>query len=68
MNFWKFLTASFLGRGARFFLVSIVLMLFGDWVRHYLEYIIIAVSLVIVIFFAILYKKRKNILGIKKDV
>lgn len=61
MNFWKFLIASFLGRGARFFLVSIVLMLFGEWVKHYLEYIIIAVSLVIVAFFVILYKKRKKI-------
>ena len=62
MNFWKFLIASFLGRGARFFLVSIVLMLFGEWVKHYLEYIIIAVSLIIVIFFVILYKKRKSII------
>ena len=61
MNFWKFLIASFLGRGARFFIVSIVLMLFGEWVKHYLEYIIIAVSLVIVAFFVILYKKRKKI-------
>ena len=63
MNFWKFLIASFLGRGARFFLVSIVLMLFGEWVKHYLEYIIIAVSVVIILFFVILYKKRKKILG-----
>ena len=66
MNFWKFLIASFLGRGARFFLVSIVLMLFGEWVKHYLEYIIIAVSVVIILFFVILYKKRKKILGTNK--
>ena len=65
MNFWQFLIASFLGRGARFFLVSIVLMLFGEWVKHYLEYIIIAVSLIIITFFVILYKKRKKIFKTK---
>ena len=67
MNFWQFLIASFLGRGARFFLVSIVLMLFGEWVKHYLEYIIIAVSLVIVAFFVILYKKRKKLFKTKSE-
>jgi membrane protein YqaA with SNARE-associated domain len=60
MNFWQFILASFVGRGARFFLVSIVLMLFGAWVKQYLELIIIAVSLLIVIFFVVLYKKRKS--------
>ena len=60
MNFWQFMLASFVGRGARFFLVSIVLMLFGAWVKQYLELIIIAVSLLIVIFFVVLYKKRKS--------
>ena len=67
MNFWQFLIASFLGRGARFFIVSIVLMLFGEWVKHYLEYIIIAVSLVIVLFFVILYKKRKKLFKTKSE-
>ncbi len=62
MNFWQFVLASFVGRGARFFLVSIVLMLFGAWVKQYLELIIIAVSLVIILFFIILYKKRKSIM------
>lgn len=62
MNFWQFLFASFVGRGARFFLVSIVLMLFGAWVKQYLELIIVAVSLVIVVFFVILYKKRKSLI------
>ena len=60
MKFWQFVIASFVGRGARFFLVSIVLMLFGAWVKQYLELIIIAVSLVIVLFFVVLYKKRKS--------
>ena len=62
MKFWQFVIASFVGRGARFFLVSIVLMLFGAWVKQYLELIIIAVSLVIVLFFVVLYKKRKSII------
>lgn len=62
MNFWQFILASFVGRGARFFLVSIVLMLFGAWVKQYLELIIIAVSLLILIFFVILYKKRKSLI------
>ena len=62
MNFWQFILASFVGRGARFFLVSIVLMLFGAWVKQYLELIIIAVSLLIVIFFVVLYKKRKSLI------
>lgn len=62
MNFWQFILASFVGRGARFFLVSVVLMLFGAWVKQYLELIIIAVSLLIVIFFVVLYKKRKSLI------
>ena len=62
MNFWQFVLASFVGRGARFFLVSIVLMFFGAWIKQYLELIIIAVSLVIIVFFAVLYKKRKSLI------
>ena len=60
MNFLKFFLASFLGRGARFFLVSTVLMLFGEMVKKYLELIIIIVSVVIIIFCVIVYKKRHS--------
>lgn len=59
MNFWKFMLASFFGRGARFFIVSIVLMLFGETIKQYIEWVIIAVTIVIIAFFIILYKKRK---------
>ena len=59
MNFWKFMLASFFGRGARFFIVSIVLMLFGETIKQYIEWVILAVTVVIIIFFIILYKKRK---------
>ena len=59
MNFWKFMLASFFGRGARFFIVSIVLMLFGEAIKQYIEWVILAVTVIIILFFVILYKKRK---------
>lgn len=62
MNLWKFILASFVGRGARFFLVSIVLMLFGPWIKQYLELIVIAVTIVIILFFVVLYKNRKKMI------
>ena len=65
MNFWKFMLASFFGRGLRFFIVSIVLMLFGESIKQYIEVVIIAVTIVIILFFVILYKKRKSL--IKND-
>lgn len=67
MNFIKFFIASFLGRGARFFLVSIVLMFFGEAVKKYLELVILAVTIVIVIFCVIVYKKRHSIVK-KKEI
>lgn len=65
MNFWKFLLASFFGRGGRFFLVSLVLLFFGETVKQYLELVILAVTILIVIFCVIVYKKRHSL--IKKD-
>ena len=67
MNFWKFLVASFFGRGGRFFLVSIVLMFFGEAIKKYLELVILAVTVIIIIFCVIVYKKRHSILGNKKE-
>ncbi len=58
MNFWKFMLASFLGRGMRFYLVSIILMLFGETIKHYIEWVILGVTVLIILFFVILYKKR----------
>ena len=66
MNFWKFLSVSILGRGARFYLVSLVLMFFGETVKQHIETIILLVSIIIIIFCVIVYKKSKN-LGVKKD-
>lgn len=61
MNFWAFMAASFVGRGMRFFIVSIVLMIFGEKIKDNLELVIIAVTLVIIAFFYVLYKKRRSI-------
>ena len=58
MNFLKFMVASFFGRGLRFFIVSAVLMLFGETIKHYIEWVILAVTIVIILFFVVLYKKR----------
>ncbi len=60
MNWWKFTIASFFGRAGRFFVVSIVLMLFGEMIKQYLEIVIAVVSAIIVLFFVILYYKGKN--------
>ena len=64
MHFWKFFSVSLLGRGARFYLVSLVLMFFGEAVKQHLEAIILLVSLVIIIFCVVVYKKSKR-LGVK---
>ena len=60
MNFWKFFFVSVLGRGARFYLVSLVLMFFGAAVKQYIELVIAAVSILIIIFCIIVYKKRHS--------
>lgn len=62
MNFVSFLLASFFGRGLRFFIVSIVLMCFGEKIKNNIELVIIATTLVIILFFWILYKKRHSIM------
>lgn len=60
MNWWKFTIASFFGRAGRFFVVSIVLMLFGEMIKQYLEIVIAIVSVIIVLFFVVLYYKGKK--------
>ena len=60
MNFLKFFSVSLLGRGARFYLVSLVLMFFGETVKQHLESIILAVSVIIIAFCVIIYKKSKQ--------
>ncbi len=60
MNFPQFIAASFFGRGLRFYLVSLVLMLFGETIKQYIELVIIGVTILIILFFVILYKKRHS--------
>lgn len=60
MNFFKFFFVSLLGRGSRFFLVSLVLMFFGEAVKKYLELVILVVTILIIIFCVIVYKKIKK--------
>lgn len=60
MNFLKFFFVSLLGRGSRFFLVSLVLMFFGEAVKKYLELVILGVSILIIIFCIVVYKKIKE--------
>ncbi len=67
MNFFKFFVASFFGRGARFFLVSIVLMLFGEAIKKYIELVILAVTIIIVVFCIVVYKKRHSFLKVPKE-
>lgn len=61
MNFLKFTLASIAGRGGRFFLVSIVLMLFGEAIKQYLNLVIIVVSILLIIFFIIVYKRSRSL-------
>ena len=58
MNFWAFMGASFVGRGLRFFIVSSVLMIFGEKIKDHIEFVIVGATIVIIAFFYLLYKKR----------
>lgn len=65
MHFWAFMAASVVGRGMRFFIVSAVLMLFGESIKDNIEFVIVAVTAVIIAFFYVLYKKRKTIANLE---
>ncbi len=56
MNGFLFTAISIFGRGARFFLVSTLLMVFGEVIKQYLKEIILAVSILLIIFYVIGYK------------
>lgn len=58
MNFWAFMAASIVGRGLRFFIVSSVLMIFGEKIKDHIEFVIVGATVVIIAFFYLLYKKR----------
>ena len=62
MNFWKFMLASFFGRGFRFFLVSLFLILFGNAIKQYVEWVIAIATILIIAFYIIIYKKRHSLI------
>ena len=61
MNFAAFILISFFCRGARFFIVSTFLMIFGEKVMQYFNYIFAAVALLLVLFYFIMYKKAHKL-------
>ena len=67
MNFPQFVFASFVGRGLRFYLVSLVLMFFGETIKEYIELVIIGVTLLIILFFVILLSERQMRSGRKQN-
>ncbi len=67
MNFWAFLAASAIGRGMRFFIVSAVLMIFGEKIKDNIELVIFGATAVIIAFFYLLYKKRKMLANIENN-
>ena len=64
LNFIWFMIASFIGRGARFFIIGTSLMFFGEMIKSYLELIIIGLTLITAGFFGLIYWKRKKIISI----
>ena len=61
LSFPKFMLASFIGRGARFFIVGASLMIFGEVVKNYLELTIIGLTIIVIAFFAVIYYTRDRI-------
>lgn len=61
MNPIAFTLISIFGRGARFFLVSILIMIFGETIMAHLKIIVLLCSLALVIFYiaAFLFVKKK---------
>ena len=60
MDFLKFFLASFIGRGMRFFFVSIIIMFFGAQIVKYIDIVILILTIGIIVFFWVLYKKGKK--------
>lgn len=58
-NFPLFMIASFIGRGARFFIIGLSLMFFGDKVRDYIELLILA-AIIMILFLVWGYYWRKK--------
>ena len=68
MNFIKFFFASLIGRGARFFLVSTVLMLFGETVKKYMDLAILLITLLIILLIILVCVKKHCLKKDKQEV
>ena len=47
--------------------ISSVFIIFGETIKQYLNYVIIAVTIVLIAFFCIIYKKRHSIIDNKNS-
>ena len=59
MNLLGFSLVSIIGRGMRFFIVAAALMLFGEKIKANLEWIIISVSILIIVFYVAVCKWKE---------
>lgn len=60
MNWFLFTLISFFCRGFRFFVISILLMLFGEAIKQNLKLIVLAGSIVLVIAYIVIFKFVKR--------
>ncbi len=60
MNWFLFVLISVFGRGARFFMVSLLLMFFGESVKSNLKEIILVGSILLLIFYVVGFKFLKK--------
>lgn len=55
LDFWRFLVASLLGRGGRFFAVAVVIRMLGPrvrpWIERYLEWVALVLGILLVVGF-----------------
>ena len=66
MNWFLFTLISLICRGARFFFISILLMIFGEAIKQNLKLIVLAGSILLVIAYIVIFKfMKKN--DIKKE-
>ncbi len=62
-NLMSFILASFIGRGARFFIIGMSLMFLGDRVKDYLELLILAAIAAIAVLVWLYYRRKKSMSG-----
>lgn len=60
MNGFLFVLISFFGRGARFFLVSTLLMFFGEAIKQNIKLIVLVASCLLVVFYVVAVLLLKN--------